>query len=210
MAVKLGLPVWLDLWITKKKRKKKIFHPKQLHHHRLPHDRWVLVEWTFTPPSLPSPFLFRNYHDFQGRSSGFIFTQLFPRESEFSCLLVVSVHDERKKGALRVNRAWAIFLPSVARRFHSFLLTLQSKKGNEGNYSSCAVFAFYCYFMPLLFIVTIEFKTSAKSRNCLFIIDSTYDSQILFSSSFKTSCKKVFANGLESEAWINCTKSLIN
>lgn len=36
---------------NKKKRKKKIFHPKQLHHHRLPHDRWVLVEWTFTPPS---------------------------------------------------------------------------------------------------------------------------------------------------------------
>lgn len=32
----------------------------------------------------------------------------------------------------------------------------------------------YCYFMPLLFIAMIEFKTSTKSRNCLFIIDSTY------------------------------------
>lgn len=174
--------------------KKNIPSPRQSRH---PHDRWVLVESTFTPR-----FVSRLPISTEDRLVFLFSLDYSPRwNRKFSC-------EGMEKTELKGWTGWVIFPLQ-----HAFLFVLDvAKSRNEGNYSSGILV--YCYFMPYFIYRRdrIPAIQNLVATACLIkSIRLNYDSQILFWSSYiKTSCTKklLFLRTPFQHGWIDRTKSI--
>lgn len=150
--------------------KKNIPSPRQSHH---PHDRWVLVESTFTPR-----FVSRLPTSTEDRLVLFSLDYSPRWNRKFSCLLA-SLKGEQGGSSFPCNTL-SIVLDKVAKSRH------------EGNYSSGILV--YCYFMPYFIYRRDRIPAIQNLASIACLIKSirlNYNSQILFCSSYiKTSCKK--------------------
>lgn len=150
--------------------KKNIPSPRQSHHR---HDRWVLVESTFTPR-----FVSRLPTSTEDRLVLFSLDYSPRWNRKFSCLLA-SLKGEQGGSSFPCNTL-SIVLDKVAKSRH------------EGNYSSGILV--YCYFMPYFIYRRDRIPAIQNLASIACLIKSirlNYNSQILFCSSYiKTSCKK--------------------
>lgn len=152
--------------------KKNIPSPRQSHH---PHDRWVLVESTFTPR-----FVSRLPTSTEDRLV--LFSLDYSMESE------IFLPSRELEWSLKGEQGGSSFPCNTL----SIVLDKVAKSRHEGNYSSGILV--YCYFMPYFIYRRDRIPAIQNLASIACLIKSirlNYNSQILFCSSYiKTSCKK--------------------